>query len=156
MNKKPSEQIRELQLQLPPAPPLAGVYKPVLVMDGYLYVSGQGPMQADGTYMTGRAGADLNLEQAKAAARQVGLTMLSTIQTHFGSLDRIDRLVKTLGMVNCTPEFRDHPLVINGFSELMASIFGEDKGVGVRSAVGMMLPGNITVEIEALFKLKEG
>lgn len=156
MNKKPSEQIRELQLQLPPAPPLAGVYKPVLVMDGYLYVSGQGPMQADGTYMTGRAGADLNLEQAKAAARQVGLTMLSTIQTHYGSLDRIDRLVKTLGMVNCTPEFRDHPLVINGFSELMASIFGEDKGVGVRSAVGMMLPGNITVEIEALFKLKEG
>jgi len=124
-------------------------------MDGFLYVSGQGPMQADGSYMTGRAGADLDLEGAKAAARQVGLTMLSTIQTHFGSLDRIDRLVKTLGMVNCTPEFRDHPLVINGFSELMASIFGEDKGVGVRSAVGMMLPGNIPVEIEALFKLKE-
>jgi len=113
-------------------------------------------MQADGTYMTGRAGADLNLEQAKAAARQVGLTMLSTIQTHFGSLDRIERLVKTLGMVNCTPEFRDHPLVINGFSELMASLFGEDQGVGVRSAVGMMLPGNIRVEIEAMFKLKEG
>ncbi|HSR59468.1 MAG TPA: RidA family protein, partial [Robiginitalea sp.] len=100
------------------------------------------------------AGADLDLEQAKAAARQVGLTMLSTIQTHFGSVDRIDRLVKTLGMVNCTPEFRDHPLVINGFSELMASVFGPDQGVGVRSAVGMMLPGGIPVEIEALFKLK--
>jgi enamine deaminase RidA (YjgF/YER057c/UK114 family) len=156
MNKKPSEQLRELGLQLPPAPPPAGLYKPVLVMDGYLYVSGQGPMQADGTYRIGRAGADLDLEQAKAAARQVGLTMLSTIQTHFGSIDRIDRLVKTLGMVNCTPEFRDHPLVINGFSELMASIFGEDRGVGVRSAVGMMLPGGIPVEIEALFKLKEG
>ena len=156
MDKKPSEQVRELRLQLPPAPPPAGLYKPVLVIDGYLYVSGQGPMQADGSYMTGRAGADLDLEQAKAAARQVGLTMLSTIQTHFGSPDRIERLVKTLGMVNCTPEFRDHPLVINGFSELMASIFGEDRGVGVRSAVGMMLPGGIPVEIEAMFKLKEG
>lgn len=153
---KPSEKLRELSLELPPPPPLAGVYKPVLVIDGYLYVSGQGPMQADGTYMTGRAGADLNLEQARAAARQVGLTMLSTIQTHFGSLDRIDRLVKTLGMVNCTPEFRDHPLVINGFSELMAAVFGPDQGVGVRSAVGMMLPGGIPVEIEAMFKLKEG
>ena len=155
MKNKPSEQLRELRLQLPPAPPPAGLYKPVLVIDGFLYVSGQGPMQADGSYMTGRAGADLDLEGAKAAARQVGLTMLSTIQTHFGSLDRIDRLVKTLGMVNCTPEFKDHPLVINGFSELMAAVFGEDKGVGVRSAVGMMLPGGIPVEIEAMFKLKE-
>ena len=153
MKNKPSEQLRELRLQLPPAPPPAGLYKPVLVIDGFLYVSGQGPMQADGSYMTGRAGADLDLEGAKAAARQVGLTMLSTIQTHFGSLDRIDRLVKTLGMVNCTPEFKDHPLVINGFSELMAAVFGEDKGVGVRSAVGMMLPGQVAVEIEAMFEL---
>ena len=155
MTKSPSDLIRELQLQLPPAPPPAGLYKPVLVDNGYLYVSGQGPMLPDGSYMTGRAGADLNLEQAKAAARQVGLTMLATIQAHFGSPDRIERLVKTLGMVNCTPEFRDHPLVINGFSELMASVFGPDRGVGVRSAVGMMLPGGIPVEIEALFKLKE-
>ncbi len=154
MIKKPSDRLRELQLQLPPAPPPAGLYKPVLVDNGYLYVSGQGPMLANGSYMTGRAGDDLDLEQAKAAARQVGLTMLATIQTHFGSLDQIERLVKTLGMVNCTPDFRDHPLVINGFSELMASVFGPDQGVGVRSAVGMMLPGGIPVEIEALFKLK--
>lgn len=154
MIKKPSDRLRELQLQLPPTPPPAGLYKPVLVDNGYLYVSGQGPMLANGSYMTGRAGDDLDLEQAKAAARQVGLTMLATIQTHFGSLDQIERLVKTLGMVNCTPDFRDHPLVINGFSELMASVFGPDQGVGVRSAVGMMLPGGIPVEIEALFKLK--
>ena len=154
MIKKPSDRLRELQLQLPPAPPPAGLYKPVLVDNGYLYVSGQGPMLANGSYMTGRAGDDLDLEQAKAAARQVGLTMLATIQTHFGSLDQIERLVKTLGMVNCTPDFRYHPLVINGFSELMASVFGPDQGVGVRSAVGMMLPGGIPVEIEALFKLK--
>ena len=154
MDSTPSERIKALGLQLPPAPLPAGLYKPVLVSDGYLYVSGQGPLQSDGTLMIGRAGDTLNLEEAKLAARQVGLTMLSTIQTHFGSIDRIERLVKTLGMVNCTPDFRDHPLVINGFSELMASIFGEDCGVGVRSAVGMMLPGGIPVEIEAMFKLK--
>ncbi|MFM1878593.1 MAG: hypothetical protein RLZZ241_1459 [Bacteroidota bacterium] len=154
MDFNPSERIEQLGLILPPAPPPAGVYKPVLVIDGYLYVSGQGPMQSDGTLITGRVGDTLNLEQGKKAAHQVGLTMLATIQTHFGPLDRIERLVKTLGMVNCTPEFPSHPLVINGFSELMASIFGEDKGIGVRSAVGMMLPGGIPVEIEALFKLK--
>jgi hypothetical protein len=110
-------------------------------------------MQSDGTYITGRVGEDLTLGQAKLAAEQVGLTMLSTIQTHFGDLDRIKRLVKVLGMVNSTPEFGQHPLVINGFSELMADIFGTDNGVGVRSAVGMMLPGNIPVEIEAMFQL---
>lgn len=149
----PSERIKLLGLVLPPAPPPAGLYKPVLVVANFLYVSGQGPMNTDGTLMTGRAGDDLNLEQAKQGARQVALTMLSTIETHFGSVDKIKRLVKTLGMVNSTPEFGQQPLVINGFSELMAEIFGPDKGVGVRSAVGMMLPGNIPVEIEAMFEL---
>ena len=79
--------------------------------------------------------------------------MLATIKTHFGDIDRIKRLVKTLGMVNATPDFHQHPLVINGFSELMADVFGADHGVGVRSAVGMMLPGNVAVEIEAMFEL---
>ena len=111
-------------------------------------------MRADGSLMKGRAGDTLDLEQAKAGARQVGLTMLSTIQTHFGDIDQIKRLVKTLGMVNATPDFKDHPLVINGFSELMAEVFGAENGVGVRSAVGMMLPGGISVEIEAMFELK--
>src|SRR5690606_24671468 len=150
----PSERIVELGLQLPPAPKPAGVYKPILVVDNFLYVSGQGPINLDGSLMIGRAGDDLNLEEAKLAARQVGLTMISTIQTHFGSLDRIQRLVKVLGMVNSTPDFAKQPLVINGFSELMSDIFGADLGVGVRSAVGMMLPGNIAVEIEAVFQLK--
>jgi enamine deaminase RidA (YjgF/YER057c/UK114 family) len=153
MNNLPSQRIATLGLILPPPPPPAGLYKPVLVVDNFLYVSGQGPMQSDGTYITGRVGEDLTLGQAKLAAEQVGLTMLSTIQTHFGDLDRIKRLVKVLGMVNSTPEFGQHPLVINGFSELMADIFGTDNGVGVRSAVGMMLPGNIPVEIEAMFQL---
>ena len=112
-------------------------------------------MLPDGTYMSGRVGDQLGLEEGKAAARQVGLTMLATITTHFGSLDRIKRMVKVLGMVNSTPDFGQQPLVINGFSELMAEIFGPDLGVGVRSAVGMMLPGNIPVEIEAMFELHE-
>jgi enamine deaminase RidA (YjgF/YER057c/UK114 family) len=153
MNKTPSQRLKELGLVLPPAPPPAGLYKPVLVLDGFLYISGQGPMQNDGTYITGRVGDDMNLGQAKLAAEQVGLTMLSTIQTHYGSIDQIKRVVKVLGMVNSTPDFGQQPLVINGFSELMADIFGSDLGVGVRSAVGMILPGNIPVEIEAMFQL---
>ena len=153
MENLPSERIKALGLILPPAPPPAGLYKPVLVVDNFLYVSGQGPMKADGTLMIGRVGDDLNLGQGKLAAEQVGLTMLSTIITHFGSVDKIERVVKVLGMVNSTPDFGQHPLVINGFSELMADVFGIDNGVGVRSAVGMMLPGNIPVEIEAMFEL---
>lgn len=152
-NSFPSEKIKELGLELPPAPMPAGVYRPVLVIDKFLYVSGQGPVKSDGSLMIGRAGDDITLEEAKLAARQVGLTMLSTIQTHFGDLNKIKRVVKVLGMVNCTPDFGKQPLVINGFSELMADVFGTDNGIGVRSAVGMMLPGNIPVEIEAMFEL---
>ena len=154
MHISPSERIVELGLQLPPAPKPAGVYKPILVVDNFLYVSGQGPINLDGSLMKGRAGDDLTMEEAKLAARQVGLTMISTIQTHFGSLDRIQRLVKVLGMVNSTPDFAKQPLVINGFSELMSDIFGPELGIGVRSAVGMMLPDNIPEEVEAVFQLK--
>jgi len=145
--------IIELGLMLPPAPKPVGVYKPVLVVDKFLYVSGQGPVQADGTLKKGRLGADLDTEQGKQAARQVGLTMLSTIKTHFGELKKIKRIVKVLGMVNSTPEFESHPAVINGFSELMSEVFGPENGVAVRSAVGMTLPMNIAVEIEAMFEL---
>jgi enamine deaminase RidA (YjgF/YER057c/UK114 family) len=145
--------IIELGLILPPAPKPVGVYKPVLVIDKFLYISGQGPILPDGTMMKGKVGADLNLEQGKLAARQVGLTMLSTIKAHFGELKKIKRIVKVLGMVNSTSDFESHPAIINGFSELMAEVFGEDCGVGVRSAVGMMLPMNIAVEIEAMFEL---
>lgn len=153
MDQSITKRIRELGLILPPAPPPAGVYKPVLRMDNLLYVSGQGPVNTDGSLITGRLGDGLSLEEGKAAARQVGLTMLATIQEHFGELDKLKRLVKTLGMVNCSPEFGQHPKVINGFSELMSDIFGPDLGIGVRSAVGMMLPGQIAVEIEAIFEI---
>jgi len=145
--------IIELGLILPPAPKPVGVYKPVLVVDKFLYVSGQGPLLPDGSLIKGKVGADMDADAGKLAARQVGLTMLSTIKTHFGELKRIKRLVKVLGMVNSTPDFENHPAVINGFSELMSEVFGPDNGVGVRSAVGMTLPTNIAVEIEAMFEL---
>ncbi|MDO5978097.1 RidA family protein [Flavivirga spongiicola] len=153
MNNLPLEKVKELGLEFPPAPKPAGVYRPVLVVDNFLYVSGQGPMKNDGTLMQGRLGDNLTVEEGKLAARQVGLTMLSSIQTHFGSLDKIKRVVKVLGMVNCTPDFIQQPLVVNGFSELMADVFGKEHGIGVRSAVGMMLPDGIPVEVEAMFEL---
>ncbi|MCX6321868.1 MAG: RidA family protein [Bacteroidia bacterium] len=153
MKQDPDLRIVELGLILPPAPKPAGVYKPVLVVDKFLYVSGQGPIRSDGTLMTGRLGADLDKEEGKLAARQVGLTMLSTIKTHFGELKKIKRIIKVLGMVNSAPGFEQQPAVINGFSELMAEVFGEENGIGVRSAVGMILPLNISVEVEAMFEL---
>ncbi|MEM6343581.1 MAG: RidA family protein [Bacteroidota bacterium] len=150
-----TSRIQELGLSLPPSPPPGGIYKPVLVHDHLLYVSGTVPVQSDGSFITGRVGVDLSVEEGFAAARQVGLTMLSVIQTHFGDLDAIKRLVKTYGMVNSAMDFYDHPKVINGFSQLMQEVFGEDQGTGVRSAIGMMLPVNCAVEIEAIFALKK-
>ena len=152
---KISQRIEQMGLILPPAPKPAGVYRPILVVDKFLYVSGQAPVNQDGSLMQGRAGDDLSLEEAKAAARQVGLTMLSTIVTHFKDIDRVKRVVKVLGMVNSAPDFKSHPLVMNGFSELMAELFGPEYGIGVRSAVGMMLPDGIPVEVEAMFELHE-
>jgi enamine deaminase RidA (YjgF/YER057c/UK114 family) len=153
MNHNPESRITELGLELPKAPKPMGVYKPVLVIGNLLYVSGQGPLKPDGTLIKGKVGKELSMEEGKLAARQVGLAMLSTIKTNIGDLSKIKRLVKVLGMVNSSPDFDQHPAVINGFSELMADVFGEDNGVGVRSAVGVILPGNIAVEIEAMFEL---
>jgi enamine deaminase RidA (YjgF/YER057c/UK114 family) len=147
--------IKELNLVLPPAPKPAGVYKPVVVVDRYVYVSGHGPLKPDGTMITGRVGGDLDEQGGYNAARQTGLAILATLRANLGNLDRIGRLIKTLGMVNAAPDFQRHPAVINGFSELMAQVFGQDNGVGARSAVGMgSLPGNIAVEVEAIFELK--
>ena len=155
MKNDPDLRIIELGLILPPSPKPAGVYRPVLVVGQFLYVSGQGPVMSDGLLMKGKVGAELGKDEGKLAARQVGLTMLSTINTHFGELKKIKRLVKVLGMVNCTSDFDQQPAVINGFSELMAEVFGEENGIGVRSAVGMTLPSNIPVEVEAMFELYE-
>ncbi|MCS6976470.1 MAG: RidA family protein [Gemmatales bacterium] len=150
----PEARIQELHLVLPPAPKPVAVYKPAVLVGTMLYVSGHGPLKADMTQILGRVGDDLTLEQGYQAARQVGLAILSTVRNTLGSLDKVKRLVKTLGMVNCTPDFKDHPKVINGFSELMADVFGKENGIGARSAVGMAsLPGNIAVEIECIFEV---
>lgn len=154
MNHNPETRIQELNLQLPKAPEPGGVYKPVVVAGNCLYVSGQAPMRPDGSLITGRLGEDMSLEEGKDAARQAGIAMLSTIKAHYGELTGIKRLIKTLGMVNSTPGFRQQPQVINGFSELMAEVFGKENGIGARSAVGMMLPGDIAVEVEAIFEIK--
>ncbi|WP_018611924.1 RidA family protein [Segetibacter koreensis] len=153
-NINAEQRFAETVLVLPPAPSPVGVYKSYLIDGKYLYVSGHGPVQADGKLIIGRIGADLDMEQGKLAARQVGLTILSTIKTNLGSLDKVKRVIKVLGMVNCVPDFGKHPYVINGCSELFKTVWGEENGVGVRSAVGMgSLPDNIPVEIEALFEL---
>jgi enamine deaminase RidA (YjgF/YER057c/UK114 family) len=143
-----------LRLSLPRPPKPVAKYRPAVQVGTMLYVSGHGPLKPDGKLVEGRVGADLTADQGKEAARVVGLAILSTVRNTLGSLDQVKRLVKTLGMVNCTPEFKDHPLVINGFSELMAEVFGEEAGVGARSAVGMgSLPANIAVEIECVFEV---
>ncbi|GMQ26515.1 RidA family protein [Algoriphagus sp. oki45] len=150
----PEQNFAKLGLELPPAPKPLGVYKPCLIDGKYLYLSGHGTVKPDGTLIIGRVGQDLDIEQGKIAARQVGLAMLATIKANLGSLDKVKRVIKVLGMVNCIPSFERHPYVINGCSELFASVWGEENGIGVRSAVGMgSLPDNIPVEIEALFEL---
>jgi len=146
--------IIELNLELPPAPKPIAVYRPLVVVGNMAYVSGHGPLRSDKTLITGRVGEDLDLEQGKAAARQVGLAILATLRSELGSLDRVKRLIKVLGMVNSTNDFTQQPAVINGCSELFADVFGRENGIGARSAVGLnTLPGHIAVEIEAIFEL---
>ena len=149
------KQFEKTGLSLPPVPEPKGLYKPCLVVDGkYLYLSVHGPLQNDKTLITGRVGKELTDEEGKLAARQVGLTLLATVLKHLGSLNKVKRVVKILGMVNCVPEFERHPYIINGCSELFADIWGLDNGVGTRSAVGVgSLPDNIPVEIEVVFEL---
>ena len=148
------KRIAELNLELPPAPKPVAVYVPVAVVGKLAYVSGHGPLKPDKTSITGRVGQDLDLQAGKLAARQVGLAILATLRSQLGSLDKVKRLIKVLGMVNCTPDFRDHPQVINGCSELFAEVFGPEYGLGARSAVGMgSLPNYIAVEVVEIFVL---
>jgi enamine deaminase RidA (YjgF/YER057c/UK114 family) len=150
----PEENFAKLGLSLPPAPTPKGVYKPCLVNGNLLYVSGHGPVLDETKLMVGRVGDTVDQEYGKLAAQQTALTILATIRANFSSFNKIKRVVKVLGMVNCVSTFENHPYVMNGCSELFAKIWGEDNGIGVRSAVGMgSLPGNISVEIEALFEL---
>ncbi len=150
----PDQSFEQLGLKLPPAPTPLGVYKPFLIIGNLVYVSGHGTVKEDKSLIIGRIGKDLTMEEGKLAARQVGLAILATLKANLGSFNKVKRVVKVLGMVNCVPEFERHPFVINGCSELFAQVWGADNGVGVRSAVGMgSLPDNIPVEIEAMFEL---
>ena len=155
MPHKPIEEtLKELGFVLPTLPTSKGIYKRCLVDGNHLYVSGHISVNADGSSITGKLGKDLDEEQGRLAARQCGLAILSSIKDHFGNLDKVKRVIKLLGMVNATPDYEKHPVVINGCSELFVALWGEDHGKGVRSAVGVgSLPGNVAVEIEAMFEL---
>jgi enamine deaminase RidA (YjgF/YER057c/UK114 family) len=149
------DRVAELKLELPPAPKPVATYVTAMRVGNLLYVSGHGPLRPDGTMITGKLGADMDVPAGMAAARQTGLAILATVRAHLGSLDRVVRLIKSLGMVNCTADFAEHPKVINGYSDLMKDVFGES-GVGTRSAVGMgSLPSGIAVEVEALFEVRD-
>ena len=151
----PETKLQELNLALPPAPKPMGVYKPMVVIGNLAYLSGHGPLKADGSLLVGCVGKDVDQQAGYDAARQTGLAMLATLRSGLGSLDRVKRVVKLLGLVNCVADFHQQPAVINGCSELFAEVFGTESGVGARSAVGTVsLPGGITVEIEAIFEIE--
>lgn len=147
--------LAELGIELPPAPKPVGVYKPIVIAGNMAYLSGHGPLRPNKGLITGRLGLDMDVEAGYEAARVTGLAMLATLQTHFGSLDKVKRLVKLLGLVRSTDTFDQQPAVINGCSELFRDVWGEDNGVAARSALGTnSLPGGIAVEIEAIFEVE--
>ena len=149
------KKIAELGLHLPPAPKPMGVYKPIVIVENMAYLSGHGPVRDDESLSSGRVGEDFDLEGGYAEARQTGLALLATLREALGSLNQVKRIVKTLGLVNSTDDFTQQPQVINGCSELFAAVFGEEIGIGARSAVATnVLPGNIPVEIEMIVEIE--
>jgi enamine deaminase RidA (YjgF/YER057c/UK114 family) len=144
----------QLKLVLPPPPKPIGNYVPYRIGGGLLFLSGAGPRLADGSNITGKVGGAVTVEQAYQAARHCGLNLLANMRDALGSLDRVDVILKVLGMVNGVPDFTEQPRVINGCTDLFVEVFG-DNGRPARSAVGMgSLPGNISVEIEAIALIK--
>jgi enamine deaminase RidA (YjgF/YER057c/UK114 family) len=148
------KKLKELGVELfAPAAPMANYVRAVRT-GNLLYLAGHGPARADGSYITGKVGKELTAEQGAQAARQTGIALLSTLRNELGDLNKVKRIVKVLGMVNCTEEFTEQPKVMNGFSDLMVAVFGE-RGKHARSAVGMhALPGNIAVEIEMIVEVE--
>jgi enamine deaminase RidA (YjgF/YER057c/UK114 family) len=148
------ETLKKLGLEMPSAPEPKGLYKPLVIVGNLAYTSGHLPVIPAGNLVTGRVGADLDSKAGHAAAVLAGLGILATLRKELGSLDRVCRVVKLLGLVNCTPEFTEQPAVLNGCSQLFAEVFGAEAGVGARSAVGVSaLPANVPVEIEAVFEI---
>jgi enamine deaminase RidA (YjgF/YER057c/UK114 family) len=151
-----AQKLEELGLELPNIPPSKGIYKSCLVVGNQLFLSGHVSISTEGKFITGKVGSTISEEDGIAAARQCGLAMLRTIHTNLGGFDRIKRVIKILGMVNCGPDFEKHAIIMNGCSELFVQLLGDDNGKGVRSAVGMgSLPGNVAVEVEAIFELND-
>lgn len=147
--------IEELGLELPPAPKPVGAYQTIMTVGNLVYLSGHVPLLPDGSLIKGRVNSEADQQAGYDAARQVGLTLLASLRKHLGSLDQVKRVIKVLGMVNSAPDFYGHPQVINGCSELFAQVFGEDAGVGTRSAFGVAaLPLGVMVEIEAVFEIQ--
>ena len=154
-NKSIKKRLKELGIELPVVSPPVATYVNAVRVGNLIYLSGKGPLQADGTLITGKVGKQVSIEQGQAAARLTGLQLLAALKAEIGSLNKVKRIVKVLGMVNCDSDFTQHPLVINGFSDLMVEVFGE-RGKHARSAVGMgSLPGNISVEIEMIVAVKK-
>lgn len=149
------KKLKDMGIELfPPSKPM-GSYVKAVRTGNLLYLAGSGPTKADGSNITGKVGKDLTLEQGVDAARQAGISILSTLKGELGDLNKVKRVVKVLGMVNCTENFTDQPKVMNGFSDLMVAVFG-DKGKHARSAVGMYaLPSNIAVEIEIIVEVAD-
>ena len=148
------ERLDELGIQLPPETPPVGNYVPAVRSGSFLFLAGHGPVGADGTWVTGKVGTDLDLDDARRAARLVALNLLATLRRELGSLDAVRRVVKVLGMVNCSPGFNQMPAVIDGCSDLLVAVFGDEIGRHARSAVGMAeLPFGIPVEIEMVVEV---
>jgi enamine deaminase RidA (YjgF/YER057c/UK114 family) len=149
----PERRLARLGIALPAAAPTPiGAFCNVRRSGALLYVSGQGPVEADGTLHTGKVGGDVSAEAAQAHARLVAINILATLRDHLGELTRVAGVVKLLGLVNATPDFARHPFVIDGASTLLAEVFGP-AGIHSRSAFGVAsLPNQITVEIEAIFE----
>lgn len=150
-----AKKLESLGLTLPPAPKPAGLYKPMLIIGNLAYVSGHGPLKNDGTIIQGRVGADMDVDGGKVAAKQTALAILATLQAGLGDLDRVVRVVKLLGLVRCTDEFGQSPAVMNGCSQVFVDLWGDDLGIGVRSALGTnSLPGGMAVEVEGIFEIR--
>jgi enamine deaminase RidA (YjgF/YER057c/UK114 family) len=152
----PEDQIRKLKLDLPVVAKPTNTYVPAVRVGDLLFVSGTIPMQKDGKPLVGRLSRDLDIPKGQAAARQVGLQMLSVVKAELGSLDKVSRLVRTFGMVNAPSDFTEHPQVMNGFSDLMVEVFGAEAGKGTRCAVGTSsLPWGVPLEVEAIFEVRK-
>ena len=152
----PEQRLVALGIELPPAPKPMGTYVPGVRVGALLFMSGVGPRRPDGTMIAGKLGADVDVQTGREAARLVGLNMLANIRAVLGSLDRVERVVKTLGMVNSAPGFDAQPKVIDGFADLFVEVFGPDRGRGARSAVGMAsLPSQIAVEVEMILQVRD-